>query len=53
MIAKTQQIKAGLMHDLFTRGLAKAKLRPPRNTHLPSRKAIRIVCQKDGKWGRY
>ena len=31
LIAKTQQIKAGLMHDLFTRGVTKAgKLRPPR-----------------------
>lgn len=31
MIAKTQQIKAGLMHDLFTRGVtADGKLRPPR-----------------------
>ena len=32
MIAKTQQIKAGLMHDLFTRGLAKAKLSSLPNT---------------------
>jgi len=31
LIAKTQQIKAGLMHDLFTRGVtADGKLRPPR-----------------------
>ncbi len=31
LIAKSQQIKAGLMHDLFTRGLtAEGKLRPPR-----------------------
>lgn len=31
LIAKYQQIKAGLMHDLFTRGLtADGKLRPPR-----------------------
>lgn len=31
LIAKTEQIKAGLMHDLFTRGVgADAKLRPPR-----------------------
>jgi len=31
LIAKTQQIKAGLMHDLFTRGLtADGRLRPPR-----------------------
>lgn len=31
LIAKTQQIKAGLMHDLFTRGVTKdGKLRPPR-----------------------
>ena len=31
LIAKTQQIKAGLMHDLFTRGvLPNGKLRPPR-----------------------
>ena len=30
LIAKSQQIKAGLMHDLFTRGLtADGKLRPP------------------------
>ena len=32
LIAKTQQIKAGLMHDLFTRGLAKAKLSSLPNT---------------------
>ena len=32
LIAKTQQIKAGLMHDLFTRGVTKnGELRPPRN----------------------
>ncbi len=32
LIAKTQQIKAGLMHDLFTRGvLPNSQLRPPRN----------------------
>lgn len=31
LIAKYQQIKAGLMHDLFTRGVtANGKLRPPR-----------------------
>lgn len=31
LIAKTQQIKAGLMHDLFTRGMtANGQLRPPR-----------------------
>ncbi len=31
LIAKAQQIKAGLMHDLFTRGLtADGQLRPPR-----------------------
>jgi len=31
LIAKSQQIKAGLMHDLFTRGLtADGRLRPPR-----------------------
>jgi type I restriction enzyme S subunit len=31
LIAKTQQIKAGLMHDLFTRGVtADGRLRPPR-----------------------
>lgn len=31
LIAKYQQIKAGLMHDLFTRGVtADGKLRPPR-----------------------
>lgn len=31
LIAKTQQIKAGLMHDLFTRGVtANGQLRPPR-----------------------
>lgn len=31
LIAKTQQIKAGLMHDLFTRGVtADGELRPPR-----------------------
>lgn len=31
LIAKTQQIKAGLMHDLFTRGVtADGQLRPPR-----------------------
>ncbi len=31
LIAKTQQIKAGLMHDLFTRGIAAdGQLRPPR-----------------------
>lgn len=31
LIAKYQQIKAGLMHDLFTRGVtADSKLRPPR-----------------------
>lgn len=31
LIAKTQQIKAGLMHDLFTRGVAAdGQLRPPR-----------------------
>ena len=31
MIAKTQQITAGLMHDLFTRGVtADGQLRPPR-----------------------
>ncbi len=31
LIAKYQQIKAGLMHDLFTRGvLANGELRPPR-----------------------
>ena len=31
LIAKTRQIKAGLMHDLFTRGLtADGQLRPPR-----------------------
>jgi type I restriction enzyme S subunit len=31
LIAKYQQIKAGLMHDLFTRGvLANGQLRPPR-----------------------
>lgn len=32
LIAKHQQIKAGLMHDLFTRGvLPNGQLRPPRN----------------------
>lgn len=32
LIAKYQQIKAGLMHDLFTRGVtADSKLRPPRD----------------------
>lgn len=32
LIAKTQQIKAGLMHDLFTRGvLPNGQLRPPRS----------------------
>ncbi|NEX18817.1 hypothetical protein G3480_00515 [Thiorhodococcus mannitoliphagus] len=32
LIAKTQQIKAGLMHDLFTRGVtAEGQLRPPRD----------------------
>ncbi len=32
LIAKTQQIKAGLMHDLFTRGVTPdGKLRPPRD----------------------
>jgi type I restriction enzyme S subunit len=32
LIAKHQQIKAGLMHDLFTRGvLPKGQLRPPRS----------------------
>ena len=31
LIAKTQQIKAGLMHDLFTRGVTpEGHLRPPR-----------------------
>jgi type I restriction enzyme S subunit len=31
LIAKTQAIKAGLMHDLFTRGVTKdGRLRPPR-----------------------
>lgn len=31
LIAKTQQIKAGLMHDLFTRGVTKdGQFRPPR-----------------------
>jgi type I restriction enzyme S subunit len=31
LIAKTQQIKAGLMHDLFTRGVTpNGQLRPPR-----------------------
>jgi type I restriction enzyme, S subunit len=31
LVAKTQQIKAGLMHDLFTRGVAPdGELRPPR-----------------------
>jgi type I restriction enzyme, S subunit len=31
LIAKTQQIKAGLMHDLFTRGVTShGQLRPPR-----------------------
>jgi type I restriction enzyme S subunit len=31
LIAKTQQIKAGLMHDLFTRGVSSdGQLRPPR-----------------------
>ncbi|MDQ7074089.1 MAG: hypothetical protein Q9O24_02825 [Gammaproteobacteria bacterium] len=31
LIEKYQQIKAGLMHDLFTRGItADGKLRPPR-----------------------
>ena len=31
LIAKTQQIRAGLMHDLFTRGVtADGQLRPPR-----------------------
>jgi type I restriction enzyme S subunit len=31
LIGKTQQIKAGLMHDLFTRGVsANGQLRPPR-----------------------
>lgn len=31
LISKTQQIKAGLMHDLFTRGVtADGQLRPPR-----------------------
>jgi type I restriction enzyme, S subunit len=31
LIAKTQQIKAGLMHDLFTRGvMSNGKFRPPR-----------------------
>ncbi|NEV62760.1 restriction endonuclease subunit S [Thiorhodococcus minor] len=31
LLAKTQQIKAGLMHDLFTRGVtADGQLRPPR-----------------------
>jgi type I restriction enzyme S subunit len=33
LIAKYQQIKAGLMHDLFTRGVtADGKLRPPRES---------------------
>ena len=32
LIAKTQQIKAGLMHDLFTRGVTpNGQLRPPRH----------------------
>ncbi len=32
LIAKTQQIKAGLMHDLFTRGVTpNGELRPPRS----------------------
>lgn len=32
LIAKTQQIKAGLMHDLFTRGVTPdGRLRPPRD----------------------
>jgi type I restriction enzyme S subunit len=32
LIAKTQQIKAGLMHDLFTRGVTPdGQLRPPRD----------------------
>ena len=32
LIAKTQQIKAGLMHDLFTRGVTPdGQLRPPRS----------------------
>lgn len=32
MIAKTQQIKTGLMHDLFTRGVTPdGRLRPPRD----------------------
>lgn len=32
LIAKYQQVKAGLMHDLFTRGvLPNGQLRPPRN----------------------
>jgi type I restriction enzyme S subunit len=32
LITKTQQIKAGLMHDLFTRGVTPdGKLRPPRD----------------------
>jgi len=32
LIGKYQQIKAGLMHDLFTRGLGKdSKVRPPRD----------------------
>lgn len=32
LIAKQQQVKAGLMHDLFTRGLTPdGKLRPPRS----------------------
>lgn len=31
LIAKTQQIKAGMMHDLFTRGVTRdGQLRPPR-----------------------
>jgi len=35
LIAKYQQIKAGLMHDLFTRGVtADGKLRPPREQAL-------------------
>jgi type I restriction enzyme S subunit len=34
LIAKYQQIKAGLMHDLFTRGLDEnGELRPPREEH--------------------
>lgn len=51
LIEKYQQIKAGLMHDLFTRGItADSKLRPPQrtSTRAVSKNADRMASERLG-----